>query len=128
MKLLLDTHVVLWMLGEPERLCEQARNAIADPDNLVFVSAASVWEMAIKQQIGKLKLPGPVHSWLRAELADRDVQTLPIDFDAAAAVANLPMHHRDPFDRVIIAQAGRSLTVVTHDKRFGEYAVDVIWT
>lgn len=128
MKLLLDTHVVLWLLGDVTRLSAQAKSAIANPENLVYVSAASVWEMAIKQSIGKLKLPGPVSTWLHSELTARDVRTLPIDFAAAAAVASLPPIHRDPFDRVIIAQAGRVLTVVTHDRRFGDYPVDVLWT
>ena len=128
MKLLLDTHVVLWLLGDVTRLSERSKSAIANPDNLVYVSAASVWEMAVKQSIGKLELPGPVSTWLHTELVARDMRTLPIDFAAAAAAASLPPIHRDPFDRMIIAQAGRALTVVTHDRRFGDYPVDVLWT
>ncbi len=128
MRLLLDTHVVLWVFGEPSRLTPAAAAAIADPANDVFVSAVSVWEMAIKQSIGKLTLPGPVETWLPPLLEERDFIPLPISLEAAGRVRAMPFHHNDPFDRLLVSQAGLGFRLVTHDRRIADYDVPVLWT
>ena len=124
MKLLLDTHVFLWWRENSPSLRTRARRAISGAE-LVFVSAASAWEIAIKVAVGKLRVPGPVE----AAVEESGFSKLLVDFPHAAAVAELPHHHGDPFDRMLIAQAQvEGLTVVTHDQRFDPYRVPVLWT
>lgn len=124
MKLLLDTHVLLWWLDDAKQLGVQARACVADPENLVFVSAASVWEIRIKAALGKLSLPKSFH----AVLANQHFERLPITWEHANAVADLPQHHRDPFDRMLIAQAmTESLVLVTHDQIVKQYAVETLF-
>ncbi|MEZ5382421.1 MAG: type II toxin-antitoxin system VapC family toxin [Microthrixaceae bacterium] len=121
MKYLLDTHVWLWwMAGDP--LSSEASTAIADPDNDVYLSAVSVWEAAIKASLGKLDVPDT----LMAESAQ--FEELAISWVHADSVGVLPMHHRDPFDRLLIAQ-GRteSAIVITRDLAFEDYDVEVMW-
>lgn len=123
MQLLLDTHVVLWWRADDPALGTQARKAIGDAE-VVFVSAASAWEVAIKVALGKLRIPGPFHE---AVEASRFTQ-LPISFRHTATTGALPPHHTDPFDRMLIAQAmAEGLTVVTHDRGFAAYGVPVVW-
>jgi PIN domain nuclease of toxin-antitoxin system len=104
-RLLLDTHVWLWWNTEPERLASSARRQIADVRNEVFLSAASVWEMAIKRRLGKLSLPESIASYVGRRLASDSVWPLPIGIDHAAGVETLEWLHRDPFDRLLIVQA-----------------------
>jgi PIN domain nuclease of toxin-antitoxin system len=101
MTLLLDTHTFLWWLDDPALLAESARKAIADGKNLVYVSAADAWEIAIKRSLGKLNAPED----LEAAMAANRFLPLPVTVPHALAVATLPDHHRDPFDRLLIAQA-----------------------
>ena len=122
-RLLLDTHVVLWWLADDQRLGEEARRLIANPGNHVAVSAASVWEMAIKSSIGKLSVPDDVGS---AVLACGFVP-LPVTIEHAARIGELPLHHRDPFDRMLIAQAQlEDLDLLTADGGLAEYSVKVV--
>lgn len=124
MRLLLDTHVFLWWREDNPRLAPEARGAIADAD-LCFVSAASAWEVAIKMRLGKIRIPGP----FEAAVEDSRMSKLPVTFAHAAATAELPDYHSDPFDRMLIAQARiEGLTLVTHDRRYEPYRVPVIWT
>jgi PIN domain nuclease of toxin-antitoxin system len=126
-KLLLDTHVVLWASSEAERLKRDARAAIADPTNRVFVSVVTGWEIAIKQAIGKLTLPKPAQLLLPGELQALGYEALALEMDAALCVGHLPQHHRDPFDRLLIAHAMTTgCTVVTHDAIFANYGVSVL--
>lgn len=123
MNLLLDTHTVLWWLSDDPALSETARAAIADPENTVFLSAVVVWEIRIKQSIGKLDLPddfGEVLDGQRfAELA--------VTVDHARTIAVLPALHRDPFDRMLVAQAMvEHMAIVTRDRSIADYDVDVI--
>lgn len=123
-RLLLDTHVALWWWANDKRLAAAAREAIADA-SLVFVSAASAWEIAIKSALGRVRLP--------QSFADGVQQSgfieLPIGVDHTAAVEFLPSHHADPFDRMLLAQAKvERLVLVTHDRRFEAYGQAVIWT
>ena len=127
MRLLLDTHVVLWMLLDPDRLPARAAAAIRNPDTEVVVSAATAWELAIKESVGKLELPGPVATWL-PDVCDRSgLQWLDVTPRHALRVAALPWHHRDPFDRLLAAQAADRYTVVTRDPLFERYGVSTLW-
>lgn len=122
MRLLLDTHVFLWWREASERLRPDAVAAISEAE-AVFVSAATAWEVAIKVALGKLRLPGPLEPAVEESRFDK----LPITFAHAAAVAALSPHHKDPFDRMLIAQAVvEQLTIVTHDRRFRPYGVGVL--
>ena len=129
MKLLLDTHVWLWWNAEPHRLAVFARRQIADARNDVFLSAASVWEMAIKRRLGKLPLPESVASYVSRRLASDDVHSLPVGIEHAAGVEMLELLHRDPFDRLLIVQARyeglRLLTVDDLVLAYGNTTVDV---
>lgn len=128
MNLLLDTHVVLWALLDPTRLQPPVRDAIADPANRVVVSAASAWEIAIKQSLSKLVLPGPAESWLPMACAQTGFGWTSVTPDDALAVGRLPWHHRDPFDRLLVVQARGGRILVTHDRAFEPYGVPVLWT
>ena len=122
MKLLLDTHVLLWWLIGSRRLGKGARQAIGDPINVVFVSAVSAWEVAIKRALAKLPVPPNVATWLPVEMAANGFLALPITVAHATAVEHLPPHHRDPFDRLLIAQAhAEQLTLVTSDLAMSPY-------
>jgi PIN domain nuclease of toxin-antitoxin system len=118
MNLSLDTQVLLWTLSAPERLSAVARNAIEDPANIVFVSAAVAWEIEIKAALGKLRVP----SDLLQQLAAANFQELPITIAHALALNELPNLHRDPFDRIMLAQAkAAGLTFVTADPEVLRY-------
>ena len=122
MRLLLDTHALLWWLAD-EGLSPQSREAIADPDNLVAVSAASAWEISIKKSLGKLAAPDDLEQQIRAG----GFTELPITIAHGIAAGRLARHHEDPFDRVLIAQAiAEGMTIVTRDKRFNNYAVALL--
>lgn len=124
MRLLLDTHVILWWRENSPRLKGEARKAIAKAD-VVYVSVASAWEAAIKVSLGKVRIPGP----LEEAVDDSGFSRLPITFADAAALVELPHHHRDPFDRMLIAQARmEGLTIVTADRKFEPYQVAITWT
>lgn len=127
MSLLLDTNALLWVLINSLRLGEQARAAIRDPNNLVLVSAISAWEIAVKVAQGKLHAPPNVGTWLSNDMAHRGFVALPVEIRHAAAVEHLALHHRDPFDRLLIAQATvDGLTIITADRQFEAYDVRVI--
>jgi PIN domain nuclease of toxin-antitoxin system len=121
-RLLLDTHVLLWWLAS-EGLSADAQNAISDPANLVAVSAASAWEISIKKSLGKLMAPDDLEQQVRTG----GFFELPISIGHATAAGALARHHDDPFDRMLIAQAlAEGLTVVTSDKRFRDYGVPLM--
>ena len=105
MKVLLDTHVWLWWVATPEKLGERTIAMIADSRNTILLSAASSWEIAIKHRLGKLTLPEPPHSFVPSRMARDGIAALPISHPHALEVSKLPLHHRDPFDRMLIAQA-----------------------
>ncbi len=124
MRLLLDTRALLWWLAD-EGLSSQTRDAIADPANLVAVSAASAWEIAIKKALGKLTAPDDLEQQVHAG----GFVPLPINIAHGIAAGQLPRHHDDPFDRMLIAQAlAEGLTIVTRDKRFEDYGVALMPT
>ena len=124
MKLLLDTHAVLWFLRGDERLSESARRHLADEANRVLLSAAVAWEISIKRSLGKLVAPPDYVS----ALLDAGVQPLAISVEHARAVERLPAHHRDPFDRMLVAQAiVEGAALVSRDEALRPYDVTLIW-
>lgn len=122
-RLLLDTHVFLWWRGEPSRLTAEVRSRISTAD-LVFVSVASAWEVAIKVALGRLELPDTIEAGVLAS----GFEKLLISFSHAERVASLPLHHKDPFDRMLVAQAqAEGLALVTHDRLLEPYGVEIVW-
>lgn len=124
MRLLLDTHVLLWWLADDRRLKSPERNAIADREALVYVSAATVWELAIKRALGRVDLDLET---FEQELNAGAMIELPVKWRHAKATAALPRHHEDPFDRVLVVQAqSEGLVLVSYDKAFREYDVALL--
>lgn len=127
MNLLLDTHVLIWWLEKNPRLGAQAKVTLRNPDMRPWMSAASVWEISIKMALGRFDLADPPEAWVPRLLGEWGVRALPITPTHAMAVRTLPLHHRDPFDRMLIAQAQcEGLTLVTADPRIMAYDVRTI--
>lgn len=127
MKILLDTHVFLWWVVDDPRLSAELRMALESPDNTVFLSSASVWEIAIKQSLDRVRLPQDPADWLRTYVTQYGLLALAIEHSHALAVRNLPARHRDPFDRMLVAQAiCESMTLATADRAIRQYDVPVI--
>ncbi len=127
MSYLADTHVLIWANQEPARLSAKIRPLLEDAETPVFFSIASIWEIAIKVNLGKLRLDATVREFVQAQVRN-GFQILPIDVRHAARVAELPLHHRDPFDRLLIAQAlENDLEVITADPAFDRYPIGTIW-
>jgi PIN domain nuclease of toxin-antitoxin system len=125
-RLLLDTHALLWWLADNRKLGRRTRAAIADPRATVWVSAASAWEIAIKVALGRLELGEPPEICLPREIERNHFTSLPVTVEHALAAAGLPPHHTDPFDRMLIAQAQlENLTLVTADEAFASYDVPI---
>jgi len=128
MNLLLDTHAFLWFMEGSERISQRARAEIEAADGVRALSIASAWEMAIKSSLGKLDLAKPLGELLPPLLTDAGIELLPIEIADLARVATLPFHHRDPFDRLLAAQAlERGFTLVSIDEAFDAYGVARIW-
>lgn len=127
MKLLLDTHVWLWLQEAPERL--GAAEALArDQSNVLLLSACSTWEIMIKFQLGKLHLPAPPAAYVPDRMLTSGVTALAVEHSHALAVGELPAHHGDPFDRLLVAQARvEGATLVTADPAFHPYDVELLW-
>ena len=129
MRLLLDTVAFLWLAGDDARLSAVAREVIVDPANDVFLSAASAWEIAIKHGLGRLHLQMPPDEYVPEQRLLHRIETLGIDEDATLQVGKLPDLHRDPFDRLLIAQAiVHGLTIVTPDRLIRGYTVPILWS
>ena len=127
MKLLLDTHVVLWAATDPDRLGTEARAALEDGASDVFVSIVSGWEIAIKQSLGKLDLPRPAEQWLPEVLRRTGFEVAELGLAAALRVRALPWHHRDPFDRLLVAHALEDgYTLVTADDALAPYGIPLL--
>ncbi len=128
MRYLLDTGVWLWSLREPERISRQGRAVLADLHQEVFLSAVTSWEVAIKSAAGKLKLLEAPGAYVPRRMADQGLRPLPISHQHALAVFGLPDHHRDPFDRLLIAQANlEDMILITADRMFEKYPVRLLW-
>jgi PIN domain nuclease of toxin-antitoxin system len=128
LKLLLDTQCLLWWFTEPERLNSVATEQIVAEDNQLFFSVASTWEIAIKVGIGKLPLPEPVDVYVASRMRRLGAKSLDIVFSHVCQVATLPLLHRDPFDRILLAQAQiENMTLVTADEILNQYRIDILW-
>lgn len=127
-RLLLDTHTFLWFVTEDPKLSAVARRTIAASSNEPFLSSASVWEIAIKVSIGRLPIPAPLDSFIPEQLKINRIELLPIDLHHLFKIAQLPFYHRDPFDRLLIAQAMvENIPILTADPAFDKYEVERIW-
>ena len=127
MRLLVDTQSFLWFLAGDQRLSKVARQTIADLDNEVHVSIASLWEIAIKYGLGKLSLSKPFEALIPEQLEENEFDVLHIRLDDLSQFVQMPLHHRDPFDRLIIAQAKiRDIPIITNDPMFDRYKVKII--
>jgi PIN domain nuclease of toxin-antitoxin system len=128
MNLLLDTHTFLWLVEGNSNLSATATAALADPRNDLFLSVASVWELAIKTGNGKLSLSEPLDEFVKKWTTTYQVEELPILTAHALGVISLPAHHRDPFDRLLIAQTQiESMTLVSGDGKFSAYGAPILW-
>ena len=128
MRLLLDTHSFLWYIEDDDRLSQTAEQIISDIENEVLLSIGSLWEIAIKYGIGKLSLPCAFGEFISEQLLVNEMEVLPISLPHLATYTELPFHHRDPFDRLLIAQAmAENIPVVSRDSPLQEYSINVIW-
>jgi PIN domain nuclease of toxin-antitoxin system len=128
MKILLDTHCWLWWFSQPERLSSEAIAQITDETNELWLSVASIWEIGIKVSIGKLPLPEPIDSYISSRIEEMGARECEITAHHALQAAKLPLYHRDPFDRMLIAQAKiENMTIITADAIFKQYEVSIIW-
>src|SRR4029434_6446248 len=128
MRLLLDTHVLLWWHDQPARLTETAYDAITDLGNDVFINVVNGWEMQIKAQLGPLTLPKPLHVILQEEQATNGFRLLPVTIDHVYVLDHYHIHTRDPLDRLLIAQTHQEgVTLVTHDSKLLPYPVPLLW-
>lgn len=128
MRILLDTHSFLWFVAGDARIGSTARSLIADLNNTALLSIASLWEIAIKVSLGKLTLTEPYETLIAEQLALNAINVLPIEFDDLIEVTKLPFHHRDPFDRLLVAQAiARGLPIVSRDPVLDDYPIERLW-
>ncbi|HEY1263576.1 MAG TPA: type II toxin-antitoxin system VapC family toxin [Terriglobales bacterium] len=127
MRAILDTHAFLWGIAGDNRMSQNARKLFVGPSNL-YLSNASIWEILIKVQTGKLHVPRPAGPWILSKLAENRIEALPVALAHLLAFEQLPLHHRDPFDRILIAQSmEEKIPLMTDDPLFGRYPVELIW-
>jgi len=127
-RILLDTHAFLWFVFDDPRLSQKAVKAISDPKLEKLIGIASLWEIVIKSQIGRLKLGTTIETFFRNHVQERTVEVIPMEIGHLVTYDRLPLLHRDPFDRVLIAQAlSLGVPIVTSDKIFSKYGVRVVW-
>jgi len=125
---LLDTHTLLWIVKDDPQLSLLARDMYLNPENNIFVSLASIWELTLKSSIGKLLLTKPLDEFVEEHVKGNDIQLLNIEFPHIVRLEKLPFYHRDPFDRMIIAQLiENNLTILSADKMFDRYGVKRVW-
>jgi PIN domain nuclease of toxin-antitoxin system len=128
MNYLLDTHVFIWMDSDPSLLSASVEGLLKDKQNAVYISVVSVWEMQIKVQIGKLTLSAPVEKLVQEQRDNNDLNILPVTLAHALKVGDLPLHHKDPFDRLLVAQAiVEDFTLITKEPILSQYEAKVIW-
>ena len=125
---LIDTHIFLWILSASERLSAKAKNVVQEPRNAIFLSKVSYWEICLKASKGKLRLQGGWEESFEEERRNNRFQWLEVNPSHCRGIINLPFHHKDPFDRLLIAQANHeNLILVTCDSKFENYDVETIW-
>lgn len=124
---LLDTHAAIWFIDGNGLLSQKAKTQIEDENAINFVSIASLWEIAIKVSLGKLELKTSFNQ-INKKLVENGLEILPVTFEDTVVISSLPFHHRDPFDRIIIAQAlTNKMTIISKDAQFSSYGAKVIW-
>ncbi len=127
MKVILDTRIFLWVISDPDRISPRARKTLEDPRNEVFLSIASAWEITIKAGIGRLSLPAPAAMFIQRQLAKHRIDLLPIQLSHLGAMEKLPPHHRDPFDRLLVAQCiEEGAVLLTVDSQLQRYPVEIL--
>jgi len=127
-KILLDTHAFLWWITDDASLSKLAREIMGDGENTLFLSAASAWEIAIKARLGRLKTPAQPDRFIAEQMLQNAMQSLPIQISHALHVYHLPLHHQDPFDRMLVAQAKlENLTLLSSDQQIKKYDVEIVW-
>jgi PIN domain nuclease of toxin-antitoxin system len=128
MNLLLDTHTFLWWIADDKRLSDIAKNYIENQENEIYFSAASAWEILIKTQLSKLQLPGAPESFVSEQLSRNNFKTLSIRVSHALQLSSMPALHRDPFDRILVAQSMvEHLPILTADSLIAQYQIETIW-
>ncbi len=128
MRLLLDTHVLIWLVEGSEKLSQVAKQAIEDENNDIYLSIASLWEITIKISLGKLQLGLSLDRVIETYILPNGIEILPIQLNHLLILRDLPFHHRDPFDRVLISQSqSEDLVLVSGDRLFGDYLVQILW-
>ena len=128
MNALLDTHTFLWWVTDDARLPSSVRSILSDGKNSIFLSAASGWEIAIKAQLGRLRVPAPLEGFIAEQISLHAFQSLAIQMSHALHVYTLPRQHADPFDRLLIAQSQlEDLPILTSDPAFAAYEVEIVW-
>jgi PIN domain nuclease of toxin-antitoxin system len=128
MRLLLDAHCVIWAVDEPAKIAAAAKAALEDPANQLLLGAGTMWELSIKSGLRKLKLSSPFRQWMEQAITDLGLSVTPISLEHCDRQASLPFHHRDPFDRLLAAQAlAEAIPVVSADTIFDQYGVSRIW-
>ena len=128
MKYLIDTHTLLWIVTDSPKLSARAKSLYLDVQNTIFVSLASLWELAIKSSLGKISFEMPLEDFVEEHIRDNDIEILSIELPHILRIEKLPFHHRDPFDRLIIAQQiEENLPVISADEIFDAYGVKRIW-
>ena len=128
MRVLVDTHTFLWALLENHRLSAKAKQILTSKEHELYFSLVSLWEIAVKMKIGKLNTVGSSVTYIRDEMGEYGMELLPIRYEHILQLERLPLHHSEPFDRLLIAQAiAESLPILTHDEKFPLYPVKLIW-
>ena len=128
MKLLVDAHALIWSVDQPGALSVTARDALADAANALLVSIGTIWEISIKSGLGRLTLSQPFRPWIERAIRDLGASVVPLSIAAADGQAQLPHHHRDPFDRMLVAQSQiESASIVSRDGAFDTYGIQQIW-
>ena len=127
-KLLFDTHTFLWLDSSPEKLSTVAFKACEEIDNELYLSVVSVWEILIKTKINRLQLQVPIKELIERHRKENDLKLLSVELHHVYALESLPLHHKDPFDRLLIAQAiSEQMSLVSVDEKFNQYPVEIIW-
>jgi PIN domain nuclease of toxin-antitoxin system len=129
MRYLLDTHAFIWIVtGETEYFSKTLMNIIENTENALFLSAASIWEMMIKCSINRLSIPKPEKSFLTEQMAISNITELPVNMEHSFEIINLPLFHKDPFDRILVSQARvENMRIITRDKKMSLYDIDIVW-
>lgn len=128
MRILLDTHVFLWWDSDPGKLSARVNSLLSNPEHIIVLSVASTWEIQIKKQLGKLSLSIPLDELIESQQQINEIEILPVHLAHVLMLDNLPPHHKDPFDRIIISQAKvEDIVIVSADPVLAKYDIEIVW-